>query len=122
MTPEEKQAIRELAARAPALGEAILRLLDDVQRLETGVASWMATAESWKATAEELGDKNVNKALAQRHKMREAALQRRLEAAETVAQNVIDFKGELFGVIKARWCEAVEQELAAWEKVKGEKP
>ena len=34
--------------------------------------------DSWQATAEELGDKNVNKALTQRHEMREAALQKQL--------------------------------------------
>ena len=42
--------------------------------------------DSWKATAEELADKNVNKALAQRHEMREARLRR--ELTEAKANNV----------------------------------
>ncbi len=45
-------------------------------------------------------------------------LLRRLEAAEAVAQNVIDFKGEWLEVVKRHWAEAIEEELVAWEKAK----
>ena len=38
--------------------------------------------DSWKATAEELDDKNVNKAFRQRHEMREAGLQKQLSEAQ----------------------------------------
>lgn len=39
-------------------------------------------SDSWQATAEELGDKNVNKTLADRHKMREKALRKQLAEAK----------------------------------------
>ena len=100
----DKQAIRNWAYQdvfgmdAEAAKEWIrqaqkinLELLFEVERLTemnsvyAGKAAGVAIAEakyakvqgeleSWKATAEELASKNVNKALAQRHEMREAQL------------------------------------------------
>jgi len=43
-----------------------------VAEAEAKYAGVLIELESWKATAEELADKNVNKTLAQRHEMREA--------------------------------------------------
>ena len=88
MTPEEKQAIRGRAEKAtdslPSVSYNnidelvyvaqfdIPTLLAEIERLEVEV-------EEWKATAEVLGDKNVNKTLTSRHEMREQSLKAEVE-------------------------------------------
>ena len=51
-----------------------------------------ADRDSWRATAEELDDKNVNKALTARHEMREARLKK--QVAELQAALDMSRKGQ----------------------------
>ena len=55
--------------------------LDDLRLMARAIAVLRAELASWKATAEELGDKNVNKALLARPEMREAVLRAERDAA-----------------------------------------
>lgn len=63
--------------------------------------------DSWQATAEELGDKNVNKALTQRHEMREATLRAQLAETESGFQNMRAERE-----MEQAWRQEVQVELA----------
>jgi len=55
--------------------------LHTIEALREQLAARTAERDSWKATAEEAMDKNVNRGLLQRHEMREAALREQLVEA-----------------------------------------
>ena len=76
LTPEQVQVIRS----SQYLGENN-ELLTPVALLCDSHEALRTDRDSWQATAEELGDKNVNKALTARHEMREASLKRQLGEA-----------------------------------------
>ena len=74
LTPEQVQVARS----SPEMGDngklitLVFLLCDSHEALRTD-------RDSWQATAEELGDKNVNKALTARHEMREALLKKQVD-------------------------------------------
>ena len=74
LTPEQVQVIRS----SQYLGENN-ELLTPVALLCDSHEALRTDRDSWQATAEELGDKNVNKALTARHEMREALLKKQVD-------------------------------------------
>ncbi len=84
-----------LANQSP---NATVTLASAVLALRAALAEATEELESWKATAEELGDRNVNKALSARHEMREADLRKRLAAA---TQERDEARAQVAAMVKA---------------------
>ena len=73
------------------LGDALVQQVPDIIPALRERAALLEEVSSWRATAEELADKNVNKALTARHEMREAALEKEIAGLRSALVRVRDF-------------------------------
>ena len=81
MTPEQAAVWKDRYLDWPGAIPKIevRRLFDSYKALREQLAEVERDRDSWKATAEEASEKNVNKVLTQRHEMREKSLQEQLD-------------------------------------------
>lgn len=96
LTPEQVAATRS----SQWLGEGKEELLTPVAILCDSHEDLRADRDSWQATAEELEDRNVNKALLARHEMREARLREELAEVHDVAANLGNELAEAQAVVR----------------------
>ena len=79
LTPEQVQIVRssQLLGKNGELITLVFLLCDSHEALRTD-------RDSWQATAEELDDKNVNKALTAHHEIRESSLKKQITELKAV--------------------------------------
>ena len=78
LTPEQVVALVSYPMALHPSPPQIQQMRTNIRKLRDSHEALRTDRDSWQATAEELDAKNVNKALAARHEMREASLKKQI--------------------------------------------